>query len=287
MINKQEISMKPLRFLKLILLALVLAFFCASTLFAAYVSYLEALLIQPDKTHINAFQSGDEYHSWFHDIGFYTIVKDEKTGYFCWAILDKNDELTSSGYPIHKYTPASVGITPGINISDEKYYELMLEWQSLYDPSPSKLPNTGTINNLVIFILFAGEDNVFPNYANYYYPTFDALFIDDDPTNDPYTDATGTHHEIYSLYEHIRDSSHGQLHVNTLFKYPGTDSLLVYRSHLTRYEAFPRVNPITWIRLPAPELSLLQDAVSHIAPFIPDDFSVDHIIFIPRDGGLF
>jgi len=42
-------------------------------------------LVQPDGIVIDAFNSGDEVHSWVHDENGFTIIRDPITGFWTWA----------------------------------------------------------------------------------------------------------------------------------------------------------------------------------------------------------
>ena len=76
---------------------------------------LTVQLTQPDKTIVDAFATGnDPGFIRCHDANDYTIVKDRKTGFFCWAYLDSDGYLESTGFPIHLYNPKDLGLEPGI-----------------------------------------------------------------------------------------------------------------------------------------------------------------------------
>jgi hypothetical protein len=242
-------------------------------------------LVQPDKTTIIAFSSGDEYHSWIHDKDDYTIIKDEKTQYFCWAKLDQKGELTSTGYPVHQHDPTALGIFPGVNISNDKYLQKMEEWQQEFNSGPERTPRQGNINNIVIFIKFAGDQPFDESVPNTPYPSYSCVFNDTISTNNTQFDSLGNKvHGIYSFREHIRDSSHGKLEIISHFRNSITNQKFEYTA--PEQFAFYNVNDWGIIR------SLLIDAIQYVNTHVgipnqinldtDSDGFVDHITFISR-----
>ena len=53
---------------------------------AAYISFIPQTITQPDGTIIHCFASGDEFNNWLHTEDGYTIIQDEKTGFFTYAV---------------------------------------------------------------------------------------------------------------------------------------------------------------------------------------------------------
>jgi hypothetical protein len=104
----------------LLLLAFCLIFV---NVFAAWLNNVPGKVSQPDGTVIDVLKSGDEFHNWAHDENGYTIVKDKKTGFWCWAKSAQDGDIESSGYPVHLYTPESLNLTPRVNISAARYQE--------------------------------------------------------------------------------------------------------------------------------------------------------------------
>ena len=127
-----------------------------ANLFAAPIMNLPVLLSQPDGVTINAFQSGDEFHCWVHDEEGFTIIRDESTGFWSWAVEShiRDGDIESSGIPIHSVSAHSLGLTPFINISEELYLDKRVAWEGDNNIFTRTTPNTGTVNNIVIFIRF-------------------------------------------------------------------------------------------------------------------------------------
>jgi len=102
----------------------------SACLHSFYIEYYATQLKQPDGTEIGAFTSGDEYFRRFHDKDGFTMIPERDTGLICWARQGEDGLLQSTGYPVHQYTPQSLGIIPNVNISPEKYREIK-EWIEL------------------------------------------------------------------------------------------------------------------------------------------------------------
>ena len=126
------------------------------SLSAAWLNDVPVTITQPDGKKIEAFVSGDEFHNWRHDKYLYTIIQDPKTGYWCWAKAE-NGNLISTGYPIHQYSPQSLGLQAKENISTERYQEKARRMQAPTRDIPSRTPTVGTIQNIIIFIRFADD----------------------------------------------------------------------------------------------------------------------------------
>lgn len=76
--------------------ALLACLFLFSTTFSAPHWGTITELEQPDGSVIKALMYGDEFYGWFETPDGYTIIKDPKTGWFCYAVLSENEELVSS-----------------------------------------------------------------------------------------------------------------------------------------------------------------------------------------------
>ena len=111
---------------------------------------------QSDGTVLSMLLSGDEFHNWVHDERGYTVVLDKTIGDWCWATV-QNDELVSTGYPIHLHDPAMRSIQPYANISREKYLQLRAPFDEKFTNIPSENLTKGTINQIVIFIRFQDD----------------------------------------------------------------------------------------------------------------------------------
>ena len=131
-----------------------------SSVDAAPLENTPVTITQPDGTVLRLLASGDEYYNWVHDADGYTILQDPITGYYVYARL-VNGELVSTRLVAGASSPESAGLRPHLNISPERMGSIR---QSSLDHTARvrgeaihSAPKTGTINNLVIFIRFAGE----------------------------------------------------------------------------------------------------------------------------------
>ncbi|HEX3019972.1 MAG TPA: M6 family metalloprotease domain-containing protein [Chitinispirillaceae bacterium] len=85
-----------LKFLNLFCYAFVVFIFTFSTSYSAPYLGTRTALEQPDGSIVEALMFGDEFYGWFETPDGYTIIKDPKTGWFCYAILTKDESLKSS-----------------------------------------------------------------------------------------------------------------------------------------------------------------------------------------------
>ena len=226
-------------------ISLPLAFFF-SLVFTASAAYLEKFpvtLTQPDSTVIHCFVTGDEFYNWVHDSNGYTLIRDPQTAYIVYAEL-QNDDLVSTGYVVGSIDPSLIaGLQPWTIISASKREQLRTNFLR-HTPPPMNAQgggglvnapgqNNGTINNIVIYIRFAGESE-FPVKANTYKDWFNK-----DTVN------------YASMYRYFKDISHGKTLIPTKF-YPTSngDTIISYqdiyqRSYYEPYNAVSNPNGYT------------------------------------------
>jgi len=205
--------MKTLR-----LLLITAAFLSAGTrAFTAYLEFVPQQVTQPDGTLLNCFATGDEYYHWLHDAQRFTIVHDPETGYFVYA-AKQGEELVPTRLIPGRDDPASGGLTPGLNISAEKYRE---RFNSFFGKPALKsgryFTTTGNYNNLVIFIRFNNQ-NEYTEPLSVYSTQFNGV-------------------NAVSMAEYFKEVSKSQLDVNSTF-YPnpsGTTIVSYQDSHSRRY----------------------------------------------------
>jgi len=198
------------------LVATFCLFVITVNIFAFAVLDVPKTAVQPDDTKILLFISGDEFHSWAYQVinnEKYTIVKDTTTGYWCWAMLNKKGELTSTRQPVHLSDPRSLRLAPNINISNEKYQELREPFDTMLENTATRSHTNGVINNIVIFVKFL-DDNDFELPISYY----------DDLLNN--YNATPA-----SLKRYYYEQSYGKLTVNSYFPLQGTtENIVAYQA---------------------------------------------------------
>ena len=185
--------------------------------YAAWLENIPSQIIQPDSTIVEVFLSGDEFHNWAHDEDGYTIIQDPLTGYWCWAVAEKGD-LVSTGFPIHTINRNVADVNPGENISNEKYREIRQPHDDELLLNNSRSPKTGQVYNIVIFVRFSGEDNFTDPFEDY-----EEMF--NAPENE----------DQISLYQYFYEVSYGQLEITShFFPIQSGNSIISYQSPYPR-----------------------------------------------------
>lgn len=248
---------------------LVFAALQAAPVFAAPIDRQPVTLTQPDGSEIHVFVSGDEFYNWVMDDLGYTILQHPSSGYYVYADL-VNDQLVATEYVVGVADPSAAGLRPYLNISPEAREAIRREFlaqDDVYAAGVQNAPRTGTINNLVIFIRFAGETE--------------------------FTDATSTYTSMLnsttaganSLKNYFQEVSYNALTVaSSMFPTPGA-TIISYQDAQPRgyYQPYSATNTIGYsggnngserrIR----EHSLLKNAVNYVSGLgqFPSGASVD------------
>ncbi|HRW99286.1 MAG TPA: hypothetical protein P5280_07335, partial [Cyclobacteriaceae bacterium] len=150
----------------IVLLALPLA------MFAAYLEDIPSQVSQPDGSLLSLFASGDEYANYLHDANGYTIIQSPTDGFYYYAILSGGEPVPSV-HRVGSLDPASLGIPKRINIS-KAAYDAKKALMKAPEKRNEKGPNTGTVNNLNIFIRFADQSE-FELPRSFYDARFNAV----------------------------------------------------------------------------------------------------------------
>ncbi len=190
------------------LITLIIYSFCI----CAYLENIPVTLQQPDNTSFNCFATGDEFYARLHDVNGYTIIQNQKDGYYYYAQII-NGSLTTSIYKVHEYNPLETELESGILISREQY----LKQRGNFNGSRTvrDAPTVGTINNINIFIRFSDESE-FSTPRSFY----------DEPFNDP----NGP-----SIIHYYQEVSYDNLEINTTH-YPVCDM----NTNLSYQDSHPR-----------------------------------------------
>jgi len=245
-----------------------------TTLQAVWLNDVPSEITQPDGKIVKIFSSGDEFHHWGHNEEGYIIQLDQKTGFHCWARLE-DDELVSTGYPIHLYDPKSLGLVPNDNISEEAYAIKRARWTAITKESRAGLtreaPTTGNLINLVIFIKFADQGGFTQNYS-FYENRFNQ---------------TGA--SISSLRQYYADASYGSLTVNSPLFPPANGTAVAYYTAPYNYDY---IRTLPW-DLPSIIIwtNMLRAAVSSVSTQVAaqytgaqldanNDGDIDNVFFI-------
>lgn len=248
---------------------------------AAYLKNVPQTLVQPNGDTLRCFASGDEFHNWLHDAEGYTIVRSSETGYYVYA--DKiGGEIAATDFVAGQVNPAEVGLTPFVNISAEEWLARRTSRETQRTVSQQLrdgATNHGTLNNLVIFIRFADDEEFTQSF-----PSVQALFNADENTT-------------ASLYGYFKTVSYNQLEIISSF-YPTQNgsTILSYQDIYPHsyFQPLSASNPNGYAssnnERNEREHSLLARAVSAIATQIPasldidfnNDGLVDNIVFVVK-----
>lgn len=261
------------------LLTLCLMILIGHQAFSAYLRNVPQELQQPDGTVFQALATGDEYYHWLHDHNGFTIVRDPETGFFVYAVLDQ-DELVPTPWIPGIHNPEDNNLTPWLKIPAEKMYALR---QTRF-PIPQlkgamSATNTGEMQNLVVFIRFADQEE-FTRPLSSYNQDFNGI-------------------QTVSQKQYYLDVSDNQLTIETHFFPSGGGAVLSYqdgqsRSYYQPYDA--TTNPGGYdgdTERRVREHTLLKDALESVKTAVEsaglnidmnNDGYVDNIVFVVRGG---
>lgn len=266
---------------------------------AAFLRNVPVTLVQPNGDTLHCFVTGDEFYQRMHDAQGYTIVQNHANGYYCYATKTIDGELiptsilaVSTTMNMEKETHVamaqlqSMGIAPGLmlsrsRISDrQKSYDIPMQYQMPSAPKTSGT-NHGQVNNIVIFVRFAGDAEISTPLSS-----MDAMF------NDSSSSST-------SMYQYFWEASYNKLRVvSHYYPTPNNNSVISYqdtfaRSYYCPYDATTNPNGYsndTEHRLR--EFNLIERAVNYINANYPiptslnldndNDGMVDNVIFVVK-----
>jgi M6 family metalloprotease-like protein len=247
---------------------ITLSFLITNPAHAAPIVNFPVTVTQPDGTKLNLFASGDEFYNWLHDADGYTVMQHPTTGYYVYADLI-HGELIPTRYVVGKVDPAEVGLSPGLNILPEKMGQIRqqrIAQTSIAAEDIRNAPKTGTINNLVVFIRFAGDSE--------------------------YTDATTTYTGMLndstsganSMKNYYTEVSYGTLTVDsTVYPTPPGSTVVSFQDSHSRGYFQPyhvATNPIGYTDSTQSRLrehALLRDAIAYVNTLgqFPNGASID------------
>lgn len=153
---------------------------------------------QPDGTVLACYASGDEFYNWLHDRKGYTIVQDQRTGYYVYARL-VDDRLVGTAAVAGRSDPQAQGIAPYANISPRAEERIRASMSWYEPPAHAMAPRTGVLNNVVIFVRFS-DDAEFTDPVSKYANAFNV-----------------TTPGVNSMYNYFKEVSYGKLEVFTSF----------------------------------------------------------------------
>jgi M6 family metalloprotease-like protein len=234
--------------------------FLNSLLFSAPLEFVPVSVTQPDGVVLNIFASGDEFYNWLHDKDSYTIVQDNKSGYYVYASL-VNNKITPTNLIVGRVNPAYSGLIPGIKIPSDEILKIRNDFYAKSPKDMGDAPKTGTINNLVIFIRFSDESE-FTDSISFYKGIFN-------------NDTSGRN----SMYNYFRSVSYNTLSIKShFFPIPPNATVISYKDSHPRnyYKPYDSIsNPIGYTNWALTEHTLLQNAVNYVATQVPDTLNID------------
>jgi len=254
---------------------------CSISVQASYMKDVPVKLKQPDGAILNCLATGSEYHNWLHDANNYTIIKNPSTGYYVYATIISG-KLAPSNFIVGQVDPASVGLIPGLNLSEAEVQSktAALKAKRAAPVSNSRIaaaaapvrPATGVYNNLVIFISFSDQEEIAT----------------------PLSEITTKFNAVgrKSVRDFFKEVSTNQLDLVTSF-YPvstGTTPVSYHDSHPRSYytkdapDGYNNTSPDATTR----EHTLLANAVNAVKNQVPanllidgdNDGNIDNIVFV-------
>ncbi len=235
-------------------------------------------VLQPDGKQLDCLVSGDEFYHYLHDKDGYTIVQSDADGFYYYA-EKVNERLVPSRWKAGQDNPDSNGLIKNSHISLSDYQRIRNQPQYTEKRRLRVYtPNTGTVNNLVFFIRFAG-DSEFGTHRS----EFEDIF-------------NGNGQSLKSYYSEV---SYNQLNFNS-YLYPTCSASV----NLSYQDTHPRSYYLTYNQVSNPTgytsveqgwqriLQLLQRATSNLDGEIPtslnldtnDDSYVDNVCYVLRGG---
>lgn len=142
----------------LALLALLAA--APGRLLAFYVESQPAAIVQPDGSRLQLYVTGDEHYRWVHDTEGRVILPDERSGRATYA-QKVDGALVPGPALVGVDDPVALGVPVGLRPDPGRFPASLYRDEGQEAGGPSTLaagkPAFTRINNLVVFVRFAGE----------------------------------------------------------------------------------------------------------------------------------
>lgn len=228
---------------------------------AANFSDLPTEVAQPDGSVLKLLASGDEYANRLHDADGFTVIQSPSDGWHYYAIRSGGEPVPSA-HRVGSADPRALGLEPGINISPARYRQ-KVQFMKSHPRSGSKGPNTGTVNNLVVYIKFSDQTE-FSDPRSVYDAKFNAVGDDQ-----------------YSLRNYFHQVSYDQLdYVSHHFPDCAPNLNLSYtdshpRAYFLPYNSVTNPTGYRDFQRTDREHQLLADALNFIAAQVPSTLNID------------
>ncbi|OGD18269.1 MAG: hypothetical protein A2W03_14100 [Candidatus Aminicenantes bacterium RBG_16_63_16] len=241
---------------------------------AAYLVNVPVPVTQPNGETLALYASGDEFYNWLHDKAGYTIIQDSGTGYYVYA-KDDHGRLVSSGLIVTSDIQANqrnvdaLALPKYLMVAPElrpKPSEIFPEGSPANPKQILQAPKWGTINNLVVFIRFAGEAEF-----------TDAISLYDNMFNN----VTASYN---SMRNYFYEASYGALSISTTFYPTPTTTVVSYqdshdRNYFKPYDASTNPTGYTGGNSGTDrrdrEHTLLKNAVDAVSSLVPAGLNLD------------
>ncbi len=120
-------------------------------------------VLQPGGKTIRIRLRGDEFLHWTEDAAGYTILRDNTTQKWVYAIRDKTGQLTTSSAVVGEQDPTTLALPksllPVTALSDKQSTLVSRSATPSATSVPLAAPKTGTMKNLVLLVNFADKTN--------------------------------------------------------------------------------------------------------------------------------
>lgn len=274
------------------ILVIINSLILSNQLFCAYLVNIPQTITQPNGVTINCFVTGDEFYSWLHDSNNFTIVRNQNSGYYSYAMLVDN-VLVASPYIVGVNDPVNSGLIPGINLSNQEI-TTRINAQLLKSAPQNRLlikrnvaesktaQTQQTLNNIVVYVRFSDQGE-FPTSQNQYTTYFNGSGASD-----------------VSMYNYFNEISYGLSNITSTF-YPNNNGTIIISyqdSHTRNYyrpesivgdSGYCEVYPC-YTEREYRENALIMNALNYVKSQIPislnldgnNDGNVDNICFIIR-----
>ena len=238
---------------------------CAVLSEAALLRNVPVKVKQPDGAILNCLASGDEFYNWLHDKDGYTILRNPSTGFLVYA--NKVDGKLVPTEFIAGRTDVRTLEQAGIRqklLDEPKPREKRVSVAQ--DEPIVNVPQTGTINNLVVYIRFSDQEDFSGTFV-----TNTAAFFNSADSG------------ANSFRNYFTEASYGQLTIGSTFYPLPTANPVVYsyqdahtRAYYMPYDS--TTNPEGYngeTERRTREHTLLQSAVNAISADVPVGLNID------------
>lgn len=247
-----------------LLVAAMVAMLTSAAL-AVPVQDMPVTLIQPDGQKLELLLTGDEFHHRVYDNNGYTVVKDPASGKYVYAEVS-GGRLVPGPLVAGRDDPSQSKMQPGLD-DDPAILKVERETLPYLSGQGAKTPSTGSINNIVVFIRFADQDEYSDSLIKY-----DRTF----------NDSSGG---VNSLRNYFNEASYQNLTVRTSL-YPMSGSAFIVshqdtynRSYYCPYDSISAPDGYTGgdngtMRRDREHI-LLKNAINQISSQVPSDLDID------------